>query len=55
MGVVLASAGEAPGIAVAELDEARLQDVRTRNPSLANRRFTVVPLEEPVAAARRAA
>jgi predicted amidohydrolase len=50
MGVVLASAGEAPGLAVAELDRARLDDVRTRNPSLANRRFAVTPLEQPALA-----
>jgi deaminated glutathione amidase len=55
MGVVLASAGEAPGIAVAELDQARLEKVRQSNPSLTNRRFTVIPIEEPVPAARRAA
>jgi predicted amidohydrolase len=55
MGVVLASAGEAPGIAVAELDQARLEDVRRRNPSLDNRRFTVLPAEDPAPAARRAA
>lgn len=55
MGVVLASAGEAPGIAVAELDRARLQAVRQRNPSLANRRFTVTPIDAPAPAARRAA
>jgi predicted amidohydrolase len=42
-GVVLASAGEAPGVIFAELDPARLDDVRGRVPSLANRRFTVVP------------
>ncbi len=43
MGVVLAAAGEAPGVAVATLDPARLAAVRERNPSLANRRFDVRP------------
>lgn len=42
-GVVIAAAGEAPGVVFAELDPARLDAVRARVPSLANRRFTVVP------------
>jgi deaminated glutathione amidase len=46
MGVVLAAAGEAPGIAVADLDVVRLHQVRTRNPSLTNRRFDVRPRRE---------
>lgn len=43
MGTVLASAGERPGIALAGLEAARVEQVRTVNPSLANRRFRVVP------------
>jgi deaminated glutathione amidase len=43
MGTVLASAGERPGIALARLEAARVDQVRTANPSLANRRFRVVP------------
>ncbi|WP_020672930.1 carbon-nitrogen hydrolase family protein [Amycolatopsis nigrescens] len=43
MGVTLASAGEAPGVALAELTESRLESVRERNPSLRHRRFKVVP------------
>ncbi|MFF0224222.1 carbon-nitrogen hydrolase family protein [Streptomyces sp. NPDC004629] len=41
MGHVAASAGEAPGVASAVLDAARVEDVRTKNPSLANRKFRV--------------
>lgn len=41
MGVVIASAGEAPGVVVAELTRERIEAVRAKNPSLANRRFTV--------------
>jgi deaminated glutathione amidase len=43
MGVTLACAGEAPGIALALVDEERLASVRKVNPSLGNRRFAVVP------------
>ncbi|GAA1993328.1 carbon-nitrogen hydrolase family protein [Amycolatopsis minnesotensis] len=43
MGVVVAGAGEAPGTAVADLDQARIESVRGRNPALENRRFRVVP------------
>ena len=43
MGTVLASAGEAPGHAIATLTADRIESVRTTNPSLANRRFRVVP------------
>ncbi|MBO0848298.1 MAG: carbon-nitrogen hydrolase family protein [Pseudonocardia sp.] len=43
MGTVLASAGERPGIALARLEAARVDQVRAVNPSLANRRFRVVP------------
>lgn len=42
-GVVVASAGEAPGVVFAEIGIERLETVRSRVPSLANRRFTVVP------------
>ncbi|REF30211.1 carbon-nitrogen hydrolase family protein [Calidifontibacter indicus] len=43
MGVVVANAGEAKGVASAVLDPERVASVRKRNPSLANRRFTVAP------------
>ncbi|WP_055551734.1 carbon-nitrogen hydrolase family protein [Streptomyces sp. NBRC 110028] len=42
MGHVAASGGEAPGVASADIDQARVAAVRARNPSLANRRFRVV-------------
>ncbi|MEU6719317.1 carbon-nitrogen hydrolase family protein [Nonomuraea sp. NPDC046802] len=41
MGVIAASAGEAPGIASATVTADRVDQVRAKNPSLANRRFTV--------------
>ncbi|MFF0726096.1 carbon-nitrogen hydrolase family protein [Streptomyces sp. NPDC004134] len=41
MGQIAASAGEAPGVASAVLDAARVAEVRVKNPSLANRRFSV--------------
>ena len=44
MGVVAASAGEAPGVATAVLTPSRVEEVRAKNPSLANRRFTVSPV-----------
>jgi predicted amidohydrolase len=43
MGTVLASAGEAPGHALATLSADRIDTVRATNPSLANRRFRVLP------------
>lgn len=43
MGVPLAALGEAPGIAVAPIDLARTEAVRAVNPSLANRRYRVIP------------
>jgi predicted amidohydrolase len=43
MGVVLAGVGERPGVALAALDPARVEQVRKTNPCLANRRFRVVP------------
>jgi predicted amidohydrolase len=43
MGVVVAAAGEAAGVAVGELDPDRLAAVRRKNPSLAHRRFRVSP------------
>jgi predicted amidohydrolase len=46
-GVVLANAGEAPGLIFADITPERLRSVRKRVPSLANRRFTVVPLVAP--------
>lgn len=39
LGVGLAALGEAPGVAVATLDRARLEDVRGRLPVLTNRRL----------------
>lgn len=39
MGVTVASAGEAPGLVVGEVDAARIANARARNPSLANRRI----------------
>ncbi|MFJ2721927.1 nitrilase-related carbon-nitrogen hydrolase [Streptomyces sp. NPDC087437] len=42
MGHVAASAGEAPGVASAVIDAERVEAVRAKNPSLANRRFRVV-------------
>ncbi|MHB1063045.1 MAG: carbon-nitrogen hydrolase family protein [Georgenia sp.] len=40
-GEVLASLGEGPGVAVVEVSPDKVRAVRERNPSLANRRFTV--------------
>jgi deaminated glutathione amidase len=40
MGVALASLGEGPGLAVAEVDADRIEEVRRVNPSLLNRRLT---------------
>ncbi|MFK4083572.1 carbon-nitrogen hydrolase family protein [Kribbella sp. NPDC020789] len=42
-GIAIAAVGEADGHVVAELTDDRLTDVRERNPSLTNRRFTVTP------------
>lgn len=44
-GVVIANAGEAPGVVFAELESERIAAVRSRVPSLRNRRFRVVPGE----------
>ncbi|SEP44602.1 carbon-nitrogen hydrolase family protein [Amycolatopsis saalfeldensis] len=43
MGIVVAGAGEAPGVAVATVSSTRLEEVRLTNPSLGNRRFQVEP------------
>jgi predicted amidohydrolase len=43
MGVVVASAGEVPGIGLTTLTGDRIDEVRLKNPSLANRRFVVAP------------
>ena len=43
-GAVVAGAGAAPGIAIADIDPQRVAAVRATNPSLANRRFTVMPV-----------
>ncbi|WP_031469925.1 carbon-nitrogen hydrolase family protein [Sciscionella sediminilitoris] len=45
MGVVLASLGESVDTAVAELSTERLTEVRTKNPALLLRRFSVTPAE----------
>lgn len=42
-GMVLAGAGQTPGVAVAEVTRGRIDEVRATNPSLANRRFSVIP------------
>jgi predicted amidohydrolase len=44
-GVVIANAGEGPGVIFAELQPERIAAVRTRVPSLRNRRFRVLPNE----------
>jgi predicted amidohydrolase len=44
MGQIVAGAGEAPGFVTAWIDHARLEEVRAKNPSLANRRFGVSAL-----------
>lgn len=41
MGTVLASGGEMPSVTSALVDHARVEQVRAKNPSLANRRFAV--------------
>lgn len=41
MGVVVASAGETPGIAATTISNERIDAVRRKNPSLSNRRFGV--------------
>lgn len=43
MGLVLGELGEASGVAVARIDAARVEHVRSFNPSLKNRRYTVTP------------
>ena len=42
-GAVLAELGEERGIAVADLDPERVREVRTVNPALRLRRYTVLP------------
>lgn len=42
-GIAIGAATEAPGVAVAEVSRARIDAVRAVNPSLANRRFSVMP------------
>jgi predicted amidohydrolase len=41
MGQIVAGAGEAPGFVTAWIDQARVESVRAKNPSLANRRFAL--------------
>ena len=43
MGFPLGSLGSDEGVVVADLDRARLDEVRSRNPALEHRRFTVTP------------
>lgn len=45
MGIALAALGERPGVALADVAPERIADVRATNPCLANRRYTVVPLD----------
>ncbi|MDQ0689933.1 carbon-nitrogen hydrolase family protein [Arthrobacter sp. W4I7] len=45
-GVVIANAGELPGVVFAQLEPERIAAVRTRVPSLRNRRFRVIPGDE---------
>jgi predicted amidohydrolase len=42
-GVVLAELDEGPGLVAVDLDPAAVARVRTTNPSLANRRYTIEP------------
>jgi predicted amidohydrolase len=42
-GIAVAAVGEADGYALAEISPTRLAEVRERNPSLKNRRYTVSP------------
>jgi predicted amidohydrolase len=44
MGVVVAALGETAGIAAADVSPERVAAVREKNPALALRRFTTVPL-----------
>lgn len=44
LGAVIAGAGLEPGLASARIEHTQIDAVRARNPSLANRRFTVRPL-----------
>ena len=43
VGATLAELGEEGGIAIADLDPARIREVRTANPALRLRRYTVLP------------
>lgn len=47
-GVVTANAGEQPGLLLADLSRDRLEQVRSRVPVLANRRYAVVPHPRPL-------
>ena len=47
-GVVIANAGEEPGLVLADLSGNRLEQVRSRVPVLANRRYAVVPRPKPL-------
>lgn len=48
MGTVVACAGEQPGTVRADVDAERVRSVREKNPSLANRRYRVLPQEDGV-------
>jgi predicted amidohydrolase len=44
-GVTIGAAAEAPGIAIADVRRGRIEAVRAVNPSLVNRRFSVMPAD----------
>jgi predicted amidohydrolase len=44
-GVAIAGLAEAPGVAMGEVSRERIDEVRAVNPSLANRRFSVIPAD----------
>lgn len=44
-GVAIAGLAEAPGVAVGEVSRERIDEVRVLNPSLVNRRFSVIPAD----------
>ncbi|MFC4000310.1 carbon-nitrogen hydrolase family protein [Prauserella oleivorans] len=46
MGITLAGLGEAPGVATATIERARLDHVRQVNPALSLRRYRVTPTEK---------
>jgi predicted amidohydrolase len=50
MGIMVGELGEVPGVGVYDVDPDRVEQVRLKNPCLANRRFSVVPHEAAVVA-----